>query len=127
MPLPYPSKVSPFGVRINYVVYSPKDLSGFRITFITEKIDGPFYHYSHGLKKHKGNCQRIAHGHRSKIEIWKDGRLDLPLMESWAAQWTDIYLGTHEDLIKEEKQHLYFAYESQQGKFSLSLPMTNAI
>ncbi|MDO3383873.1 6-carboxytetrahydropterin synthase [Gilvimarinus algae] len=96
------------------------------LDFSTEQIDGAFYHYSHGLKKHKGNCQRIAHGHRSRIDIWRDGVKAPQLEHTWAERWRDIYIGTAEDLIGQPHiagaDYYDFAYTSDQGEFTLRLP-----
>lgn len=86
----------------------------------------PFYHYSHGLKKHDGNCQRIAHGHRSRIEIFENGRRSRYWEKLWADRWEDIYIATDTDLegtyYIEEVPHHRFRYESAQGLFELLLP-----
>ncbi len=100
----------------------PSNVSQLEIRLSSEQIEGPFYHYSHGLKHHCGNCQRIAHGHRSKIEILRDGARDFQLESDWAARWRDIYIGCREDLVSEEdEQHLY-RYQASQGEFELKLP-----
>jgi len=87
-----------------------------------EAEDRPYYHYCHGLKQHAGDCQRIAHGHRSRIMIQRNGRDDHGLEEAWAERWQDIYIGSREDLIDSSDDRLQFAYRSAQGEFMLELP-----
>lgn len=103
----------------------PAELEAVSIRFTPEPIAGAQYQYSHGLKKHAGNCQRIAHGHRSTIEIYRDGQADAALEHDWAKRWQDIYLGTQEDLQKivdiNGRPHHYFCYTSQQGLFELTI------
>lgn len=91
------------------------------LDFQQESIDSAAYHYSHGLKKHAGNCQRIAHGHRSRIHIWRDGSPAPDLERDWAGRWQDIYLGSREDLVH-QGDALEFRYQAQQGAFQISLP-----
>ncbi len=102
----------------------PASVKNLVLTFKPESIEGPYYHYSHGLKKHGGDCQRIAHGHRSRIEIWRNGHMSHDDMEDWACKWKDIYLGTREDLLVDQRNdtNLVFQYEARQGDFRLSLP-----
>lgn len=101
----------------------PTSVDQLNLEFVSERIDTPFYHYSHGLKKHDGNCQRIAHGHRSRIRIDMDGTRNPALEAQWAERWADIYLGTKEDLQqKQNDQQLAFAYRAQQGNFTLTIP-----
>jgi 6-pyruvoyl-tetrahydropterin synthase len=45
----------------------PGNAQQLRLHLRPEGIDGAHYHYVHGLKKHDGACQRIAHGHRSRL------------------------------------------------------------
>lgn len=92
------------------------------ISFSCEEIHSPYYHYSHGLKKHEGDCQRIAHGHRSKLLIWRNGVLATSLMEEWARRWSDIYLATKEDCIKDSEGTVTFEYRANQGQFRLNIP-----
>jgi len=88
----------------------------------TEAIDGAFYHYCHGLEHHAGKCQRIAHGHRSRLEIRRDGRRDEALEFAWARRWRDIYLGTRAHLVRDDGQTRSFAYEAADGAFELDVP-----
>lgn len=83
---------------------------------------GMYYHYSHGLKKHDGNCQRIAHGHRSKLEIWKDGVLDLQEIRHICQKWAHIYLLSQEDITEQTDRHIISSYQSPQGRFWLKAP-----
>ncbi len=107
--------------RLNEERLFPKGTQ-LNLSFSTEYIESVFYHYSHGLKKHEGNCQRIAHGHRSKIAIWAD-EIPSPALEGeWASRFRDVYLGTREDLVAEEGDYFRFAYTAPQGAFEISLP-----
>lgn len=105
----------------------PSNVTGVTLHLRIEEMgETPFYHYSHGLKKHDGNCQRIAHGHRSRIEIFADNERSPQWEAEWARRWCDIYIGSEEDLTHstEENGALYytFAYTANQGSFTLRLP-----
>jgi 6-pyruvoyl-tetrahydropterin synthase len=100
----------------------PHNVAGIDIHLWPEPIEGAFYHYSHGLKQHCGNCQRIAHGHRSRLRIERNGQRDRTLENAWAQAWRDIYIGTREDVLEEKDGKLLFSYRSEQGNFVLQLP-----
>ena len=107
----------------------PDTIDRIALTFTPESIEQHSYHYSHGLKKHAGNCQRIAHGHRSTIEIYRNDKRDTSLEAQWCKQWADIYIGTNSDLAdtitKDGCEHHRFTYEAQQGHFAITLPAAN--
>lgn len=109
----------------------PKNITHINISLREEEISGPYYHYSHGLKKHDGNCQRIAHGHRSKIAIKNNEKNLKELEEIWANKLKDSYVGTQEDLKhsyeKNEIRYHHFEYESDQGHFEIDLPEAKCI
>jgi 6-pyruvoyl-tetrahydropterin synthase len=97
-------------------------VTNIELSFRPEHIDGPYYHYSHGLKKHAGNCQRIAHGHRSTLKIWRNGEPCHTSMAKIADEWRDIYIGTRADITGDQGNHWDFGYEASQGDFYLRIP-----
>ena len=112
----------------------PSNVTGLEITLRHENINGAFYHYTHGLKKHDGNCQRIAHGHRSPVEIVVDGQRDEQRELAFANRWEDIYLGSKEDQVSvsslnlseraqsvNDESHYGFSYTAPQGEFELAI------
>lgn len=112
----------------------PENVNGIALTLRNEIHDTPFYHYSHGLKKHDGNCQRIAHGHRSPINVFENGVAAPQWDEYWSRRWKDIYLGSADDLVDVDEldlspqttvtddSHYGFHYVAPQGDFQLAMP-----
>ncbi|PKH00274.1 6-carboxytetrahydropterin synthase [Paraglaciecola sp. MB-3u-78] len=111
----------------------PENVAGLELNLRAEVINTPFYHYTHGLKKHDGNCQRIAHGHRSKVVVFENQQESIKWQEYWAKRWCDIYIGSTEDIVEasetvfclpnaNSEKHNVFAYESSQGRFELAIP-----
>lgn len=111
----------------------PENVAKVVFTLRAEQSNGFYYHYSHGLKKHDGNCQRIAHGHRSTIQIYTDNMLSPRLNKYWCDRWQDIYLGSREDLctaaelmhISASADDYCFRYQAAQGWFELAIPKTH--
>jgi 6-pyruvoyl-tetrahydropterin synthase len=104
--------------------------------------DDSFFHYTHGLKKHYGNCQRLLHGHRNTIFIAIDGKRSIEherkLLSTWPNQaihfacWDNILnQGEITSALKDGESPLghhpaapliHVAYQSKQGQFELKLP-----
>lgn len=107
----------------------PENVKSINVALQEEVIKGAYYHYSHGLKKHAGNCQRIAHGHRSKLEIYTDGQRSQLTEYQWAKKWKDIYIGSRADVKANEYHngllHTRFHYTAAQGEFELLLPTSS--
>ena len=105
----------------------PANVTNVDIALREDVIEGAYYHYVHGLKKHMGNCQRIAHGHRSPIRIDRNEHRDRDLENQWAKRWQDIYVGSEEDVTQrwvaeDGTAYVTFEYEANQGEFALTLP-----
>ncbi|MFT6733403.1 MAG: 6-pyruvoyl-tetrahydropterin synthase [Polaribacter sp.] len=112
-------------IRIEISKILPNNVSKTQIGLRSEVIKTPFFHYAHGLKKHFGDCQRIAHGHRSKIEVFVDSNYSDEWSMHIAQLWKDVYLATEED-IKEDISingigYWVFEYHANQGLFQLTI------
>ena len=101
----------------------PENISEININLREEqRHDAVWFRYSHGLKKHDGNCQHITHGHRSRLEILIDGTRDNALEREWIDRLNNCYIATREDLKESAGGISHFSYVASQGTFSLSLP-----
>lgn len=111
----------------------PANVERLKLSLRPEASTGFYYHYSHGLKKHDGNCQRIAHGHRSTIQIYVDGMLSPRLNKMWCERWQDSYLGSETDLCDSTALQVLagqagsycFRYQASQGWFELVIPKSH--
>lgn len=54
----------------------PKNIENIELELLEEKnCDGSiFFNYTHGLKEHLGNCQRLFHGHKNTIKVLVDNK-----------------------------------------------------
>lgn len=121
-------------VKSTVMLHMPDNVKDIEITLRAEPIEQAYYHYSHGLKKHDGNCQRIVHGHRSKVGVYKNGRMDTVWQDYWATRWKDIYLASEDDIDNEltalfcdqqaliSDNYIGFSYTANQGDFKLVCP-----
>ncbi len=112
----------------------PENVQDIELTLRAENIDGFYYHYTHGLKKHDGNCQRIAHGHRSTINIYENDVRSIALEQQWCERWQDIYLASDCDQVtlsdielsefaknNLKPDHQFFSYYAPQGRFDIAV------
>jgi len=98
----------------------------------------PNYRYTHGLRLHDGNCQRLLHGHRNPVEVWRGSERVRALEEFLAAEWENAHftfaptLVSKLDLPLGRRQKALpglaeIAYDSPQGSFRAHLPAARII
>lgn len=125
----------------------PETVSAVKISLEDESfglIEGkpkPTFHYSHGLKEHYGNCQRLFHGHKNTVDVFING-VESWEMENYLAQelfkntihfckWENVQ--NKEEVLKfsggqtphgviKELPCVEIAYVSAQGEFKAKIP-----
>ncbi len=92
----------------------------------TEMEDGAIFFYTHGLKNHQGNCQRLLHGHRSTIKIWVDGIRATDVEQKVVQKWN---ISTHfifrENIKSSDDLNVDISYKASQGEFNLTIPRSS--
>lgn len=107
----------------------PQKVFEIEINLRDEDIVSPdlAFSYTHGLTQHEGQCQRIFHGHRSRLEVWQ-GQKRSPELEQKI--WDDFLLGgsvhiaAESQIIKTENhlQEIALSYMGSKGRYHAVLP-----
>ncbi|MBL6990911.1 MAG: 6-carboxytetrahydropterin synthase [Bacteriovoracaceae bacterium] len=120
----------------------PENIISVNLAFEAENLSGEnvYFHYTHGLKHHFGNCQMPFHGHRSTIRINKNGKRCQKLEKKLAEEifnknirftyWENVV--NKENIIKqlqcdlpvgryEQLPCIHVKYKGNQGDFELKI------
>jgi 6-pyruvoyl-tetrahydropterin synthase len=110
----------------------PQNVDAVEIELREELLeDAPFYRYTHGLKQHYGNCQRLVHGHCNRVDVFVEGERSLALEKKVAERFSNVHLAFPENilssgaLVGQRQDHLEeveLSYRSSQGEFFLRMP-----
>ena len=120
----------------------PKNVGAVKIELRAEPrfLAEANFRYTHGLRLHDGNCQRLLHGHRNPVEVWVDGTRRAA-DEMWLAkEWEDVHcahVGTVKNLAEldlplgqRRASHSGAAeieYTSPQGRFWGRVPASRVV
>jgi len=104
----------------------------------TQEQDQYWFQYTHGLKNHYGNCQRLLHGHKNPVRIWvnKQRRPDLERYLVWDVFKGIVHFAFRDNLINLDEitgkginegtlhdiKTVHMKYRGNQGFFELKLP-----
>ncbi len=120
----------------------PDTVSAIKITLEDETFEGDkaLFHYTHGLKEHYGNCQRLFHGHKNTVDVFINGKQDSDLENYLANELfkNSIHFCKWENVLNKEEvieafenenpfgvldsaTPIRIGYTSQQGEFSCEL------
>ena len=95
------------------------------------------FEYSHGLRLHKGACQRIAHGHRSKVQAFDQEGFNQQISNELAAWLDHKYLVDQHNVSQKAfpilgldqpiDDQVFVAYQAPEGYYQLSAPNQQCI
>lgn len=121
----------------------PKNILGIEVNLLQEKRSdhSVYINYTHGLKDHLGNCQRLFHGHRSTFKIYiqkhRMERFERELFNKTFNKpihfvcWDNIKNQAEVQKVTKQKEPegifenlhvVHIAYSASQGLFEAKLP-----
>ncbi len=120
----------------------PKTVSGLKFTLEEEprvSIE-PSFRYTHGLRYHDGNCQRLIHGHRNVIEVFVNGSRSEVRERELALLFSNVHFASVETVENRKElpiglemrngeltETARIAYRSGQGMFRAEIPAKNLV
>lgn len=88
----------------------------------TRKATPNAFRYTHGLRQHQGQCQRIGHGHSSLLEISIEGQRNADEEASLAASILNCHVAAAADILEDKQGNVRLGYDAVAGRHELELP-----
>ncbi len=127
-------------LEMEMAAYIPDNVTELSVTLREESISAAegVFQYTHGLVQHDGGCQRLFHGHRSRIEIFR-GDVRAHDLEKTIAE--DLFSNAIHLVSKEQVTGpcpqvfekgskggtLKLSYMSKEGRFQAEIPAHRAL
>jgi 6-pyruvoyl-tetrahydropterin synthase len=109
----------------------PENVDLVELQFREEELhSAPSYRYTHGLKQHYGNCQRLLHGHRNRVDVMVNDQRSEQLESKVCELWRNVHLAFPENILTEgvvigqrqsQLERIHLSYVSNQGRFDLDI------
>jgi 6-pyruvoyl-tetrahydropterin synthase len=120
----------------------PANVSRVRFTLRTPNrfLREASFRYTHGLRFHDGNCQRLFHGHRNPVEVWIGAKRSAEWEATLAGEWDGAHFVAVPSLKNLKELDLPLGrripahegvavvdYSSSQGSFSARIPASRVV
>lgn len=106
----------------------PEAIEKVQVTLRSEESsDDTFFCYTHGITGHQGLCQRLFHGHRSKIDVFVN-EVKRPDLEKYIAKdlfKSHVHIASRDQILdrgSEEADSVHITYTSNAGTFTGEIP-----
>jgi 6-pyruvoyl-tetrahydropterin synthase len=119
-------------LEVEVLKMMPPNVDAVELTFREENLgEAPSYRYTHGLKQHYGNCQRLIHGHRNRVDVRVEGEVAGDMEKRIGEFWKNIHLAFPENITsagfivgqrQTQLKTISLEYVSSQGRFDITLP-----
>jgi 6-pyruvoyl-tetrahydropterin synthase len=121
--------------------YLLPSISDVAVTLRAEAGDHPdcYFTYTHGLPGHQGLCQRLFHGHRSRLEIEVGGvrRADLEKKITQEFFGGHVHIATEDQIVAghcpplcekaRQEKPLTLGFHGSLGKYHATLPAASVV
>jgi len=113
----------------------PHTVQGIKIKLRKEDAEptAAFFRYTHGISGHAGLCQRLFHGHRSRVEIFVDNERR-PDLEHYVARnllGNDVHIATPSQIVSgpyemghrlTSEEPVKLAFDGTLGHYEATIP-----
>lgn len=83
--------------------------------------------YTHALSYYEGLCQRPYHGHRSKLNILKDGQRLYDLEKLMIKKYNNIHMSSSNQIKSKTKDSVTIDYKGTRGRYLTTLPASRVL
>lgn len=103
----------------------PKEVSArFALRHEPLSQEAATFCYTHGITGHLGDCQRIFHGHRSRIMVFENNR-PCPELAEWVKRSIlkpSLHIANQTQVEERDTQLVRLTYQASQGLFWAEIP-----
>jgi 6-pyruvoyl-tetrahydropterin synthase len=113
----------------------PQTITSVGVALREEELDPTeaTFRYTHGIAGHEGLCQRLLHGHRSRLQVYvgEERRVDLEHYIARDVLGSNVHMATPSQFVRgmiepgtrgKTKEPVTLGYDAGQGRFEATLP-----
>ena len=89
---------------------------------LSSEQDPSCFCYTHALSNYEGLCQRPYHGHRSKLNVLKDGTRLYDIESKLVKKYNNIHMSTSSQIKSIDSDYITLDFDGTRGKYITTLP-----